>query len=437
MGKIITIPYRPRNWAKQLHEGKERWKVLVLHRRAGKTTAVLNHLQRDALSIKRSKFAYIGPTYKQAKLIAWDLIKQYSRMIPGIQYNEAELKVTYPNNSQLYLFGSENVDALRGIGLWGAGLDENSQQPSNLFSEVISKCLADHLGYCIWLGTPKGKNQFYQTFETAKNSKDWLAIFKTIDDSLAEETGETIDNLRIALEDDRRLVEQSQMTEEEFQQEWFCSFEASIKGAYYARQIVKIREQGRYKLIPYDEALKVYTVWDLGVGQQLAIGFYQKTGNEVKMIDCWQGNNDEGIIHGIKTIQSKPYIYGSHFAPHDINAKEEMTGKTRKDTAKELGFTFVEVPKISVDDGIERGKLFFSKLWVSTACEQWLDAISQYREIWDDKRGCFTGKPYHDWTSHYADVHRYASLVEDQFTNEEDYSFVFRETTKNDIYSGI
>lgn len=437
MAKKITINYLPRNWAKLLHDCKKRWMVLVLHRRAGKTTAVLNHLQRSALMKAKTKYAYIAPTYKQAKLIAWDIIKEYARCIPNIKYNESELKVIYPNGSTLTLFGSENIDALRGIALWGCGLDENSQQPSSLFGEVISKCLADNLGYCIWLGTPKGKNQFHKTYTNAQKNEDWLAILRTIDDSVEKEEGEVIDNLKIALEDDKKLVAQGEMTQEEVDQEWYCSFEASIKGAYYVRQIATLREDGRYKLIPYDEALKVHTVWDLGVGNQLAIGFYQRSGSDIKMIDYWQGKNDEGIIHGIKAVQNKPYIYGSHFAPHDINAREESTGKTRKDLASDLGFEFEDVPRVGVNDGIERGKLMFSRLWVSTKCEGWFDAVSQYRQHWDDTRGCFIDKPYHDWTSHPADVHRYASLVEDQMLNEDDFYETVLTHTRDNINSGI
>ena len=419
MAKVITINYLPRNWAKLLHDCTLRWMVLVLHRRAGKTTAAVNHLQRDALRKAKTKYAYIAPTYKQAKLIAWDIIKEYSRPIPGVKYNESELRVTYPNGSTITLFGSENIDALRGIALWGCALDENSQQPSGLFGEIISKCLADNLGYCIWLGTPKGKNQFFRTFENAKTNEDWLAILRTIEDSIEQEEGKTIENLKIALEDDKKLVKQGEITQEELDQEWYCSFEAAIKGAYYAKQVAKLRSDGRYKVVPYDPALKVYTVWDLGVGTNLAIGFYQKTGNEPKMIDCWHGSNDDGIIHGIKACQNKEYVYGGHFAPHDIRAKEEMTGKTRLATAKSFGFNFQVVPSVSVDDGIEKGRLFMAKLWVNSAnCEEWLDAVAQYRQVWDDKRGCFVDKPYHDWTSHYADVHRYASLVEDLMTNE-------------------
>lgn len=415
----IKIPYKPREWAKQLHECTKRWMVLVLHRRAGKTVAVVNHLQRDALKIPGSKYAYIAPTYKQAKLIAWEIFKKYSACVPGVEYNESELSIKYPNGSKIYLFGSENVDALRGISLWGGCQDESSQQPSNLFSEVISKCLADHLGYWIWLGTPKGKNQFFKTYTNARGSEDHMAILRTIDDTLRDEVGETVTNLGHALEDDRKLVALGEMTQEEFDQEWYCSFEAAIKGAYYARELAQARRDGRIKIVPYDPMLPVFDVWDLGVGQKLAIGLYQRFGSELRMIDYWEGSNNDGIPQAIKALKEKPYIYGKHFAPHDIRHTDVGTGKTRLETAEALQWKFEVVPSMKVDDGINAGKLFFSRLWIDEQrCAHWLDAMAQYRQEWDESKGMFKEKPEHDWTSHPADVHRYAALVEKEMINE-------------------
>lgn len=342
-----------------------------------------------------------------------------ARDIPGVEYNESELVVKYPNGSRLFLAGSDNPDSLRGIALWGVGFDEYPQQPSNIFSEIISKCLADHLGYAIFFGTPKGKNDFYRIYKNAKENKEWTVIFRTVDDSIRDEEGETIDNLKIALEDDKKLVEQGLMTDDEFNQEWYCSFDASVKGAYYAREIREARDKGRVKVVPYDTALKVHTVWDLGVGKNLACGFYQATMNERRMIDYWEGNPTDGLQQAAVMLQNKGYLYGKHFAPHDINAKEITTGKSRLDTAREFGIYFEVVPSISLESGIEKGRLFWSKLWVDeNNCSVWLDAISQYRQEWDDRKGCFIEKPVHDWTSHPGDVHRYAALVENLMTND-------------------
>src|SRR3990167_8361919 len=196
----IKIPYKQRRWAVSFHESFRRFLVLVLHRRAGKTTAIINHQQRaatdDAWEGRRMKellpslgtkdlskllhdrlYGIIYPTYKQAKLVAWEMLKYYSRNIPGVRTNESELSVRYPNNSKLQLFGSEDPDALRGTAFWGLAFDEYGHQPSKIFSEVLSKSLADHLGFAIFAGTIQGKNQLYKTHEIAvANDKDYFSL---------------------------------------------------------------------------------------------------------------------------------------------------------------------------------------------------------------------------------------------------------------------
>ena len=421
MVEIKRIPYKPRMWAKSFHGSTKRWIVLVLHRRAGKTTAILNHLQRDALKVLKSNYAFIAPTYKQAKRIAWDILKEISREIVGMDWNEAELTAKYPNGSKIFLAGSENVDAFRGIALWGGAQDESAQQPPNLFTEVMSKALADHLGYWIWAGTPKGKNDFWRTYNAGlQNLEDWTVVYQTIDKTLETESGEVVDNLRVALEDDKRLVAIGKMTNDEFMQEWYNSFEAAIKGAYYMQEIAEARNHGRIMPVPYDKELAVHTVTDLGVGRQLACGFYQASGPFVRMIDSWTGTDDgkEGIPELIKMFNAKPYLYGKHFAPHDIKATDIGTGKTRWEIASELGVDFEEIPMIPVIEGIKSGQLFWSKLYIDDKkCEFFIDAISQYRSEWNEDKQMFGDKPNHDWTSHYADVHRYASIVAPEFDN--------------------
>lgn len=418
--KIVKIDYCPRNWAKLFHSTKKRWRVLVTHRRCGKTTAILNHLQRDAVQTPKSQYAYLAPTYRQAKRIAWEILKNISRPIPNTIVNESELTVTYFNGSKIFLAGSENIDALRGISLWGGAQDEDAQQPANLFSEVISKCLADHLGYWIFAGTPKGKNHFFKTKMTAEtNPDDFELIVRTIDDSIANETGQTIENLKTALADDKRLVEQGLMTQEEFNQEWYCSFEAPVKGAYYAVEIERLRKEGRFTTIPHDPSQPVYTVCDLGVGSSFAQGFYQKVNGQVRMIDFWIGTNKDGMPEMALNLRNKPYIYAKHFAPHDIMSTDIGTGKSRLETARNLGIEFEVVPRMKVDDGINAGRIFFNRLWVNApTCESWLDAVSMYKQEFDEDTNMYKQKPLHDWTSHYADVHRYAALVEDQFMSE-------------------
>lgn len=437
----IKIPYRPRNWAREVHElvrsgvaaakplfGSKlirppRWAVLVLHRRAGKTTAAFNHLQRDALNNPGTRYAYIAPTYKQAKRIVWGMAKHYSENIPGIKYNESELLITYANGSEIMILGANQPDSLRGIALWGCFLDEYSQMSPLLFTEIISKCLADHLGYCIFGGTPKGKGHFYRIYQVAlKNPEDWVLAYKTIDQSLEEESGPTIDALRIALEDDRKLVKQGLMTEDEFQQEWYCSFEAAIKGAVYLKQLAEMRKtKGRICRALYDPLLPVYTVWDLGISKSdaMAVGFFQTVGKEVRWIDYLE-TLQIGLPGTIEQVLKKKYTYAKHFAPHDIKHKEVGTGKTRLTTSEALGISFQVVPKIGLDDGIDQARAFLTRLIVDPdTCETGLDFLGQYHYEYDEKRGMFTKNPVHDFTSHCADMIRYAAVICDEM--EPDY----------------
>lgn len=450
----VIIPYTPRKWAEPFHETFKRFIALVLHRRAGKTTGIINHLQRSATDdelercrlkflapqltdvqitelLRNRVYGHILPTYKQAKVVAWDMLKYFASPIPGIKPNEQELSIRYPNGSKLSLFGADNPDSLRGIPFWGLGFDEYSQHPPNIFSEVLSKSLADHLGYAIFAGTIIGKNQLYKTHEiAAANPEDWFALWQDVDKSLHTEEGATIELLKIAIEDDRKLVAQGMMTQEEFDQEWYLSPTAAIKGAIYGQQLGLLRQKGRIKQVDYDPALKVHIVCDLGVGQAFGAGFYQRVGTETRMIDFWQGTETDGIPQALRAFQNKPYLYGKLFLPHDAEATSIDTGKTRVATIKEL-WPSVEVsivPKISIDDGIDKGKAMFSRLYVDEKnCEVWLDTVAQYKYDRDDKKGMFKETPLHDWTSHAADVHRYAAVIEDQMTNEEDWSATIQE----------
>ena len=186
--------------------------------------------------------------------------------------------------------------------------DEYSQQPSNIFTEIIRPALADNKGYAIWIGTPKGKNDFWQLYEKAKVDPSWMYILLRASQSKL-----------IAAEE---LLDASKgMTEDEYLQEFECSFEANIKGAYYGEQLNQAREEARITSVPYDEHLKVSTWWDLGIGDSTAILFFQKYGHEWRMIDCYE-NSGEGLAHYIKILDKRGYLYDTHYAPHDIMVRE-------------------------------------------------------------------------------------------------------------------
>ena len=432
----ITIPYAPRMWARKLHISYRRWSALILHRRAGKTTAILNHHQRAAMDdawemarlrfllpdadesflrplLKRRVYWHVMPTLKQARLVAWDMLKEFSRPIPGCKPNESEMSVKYPNGNRLQLIGADDPDSLRGPALSGLSLDEYSQIPSNAFGEVLSKALGDHLGYCIFSGTIKGKDQLYQTYQAAKTQPEWYAVWQDIDVSLSTESGPTLTALRQAMTDDLKLIELGVMTQAEFDQEWYLSPEAAIKGAFYLDQMTAAKREGRITRVPYDAAIPVDTDWDLGMDDLLVIWFSQSTrSGEVRLIDYYE-TADKGIPQVASELREKPYAYGTHWAPHDIAVRELGTGKSRLEVAREHGIKFQITPRLhgekgfEVSEGIKAVRLLLSRCWFDEQkCERGLEALRHYKSNFNQQLDQFTGVPTHDRASHGSDAFR-------------------------------
>lgn len=437
-GDVVVIPYRPRRWARPFHASFARKSVLVLHRRAGKTVGVLNHHQRYALDddlearrlrslepsftdahlkelLRDRHYGHILPTYRQAKLVAWDKLKWYASTIPGAQPNEVDLLIKYPTGSKLQLFGADQPDSLRGAAFSGLSFDEYSQHPPNIYSEVLSKALADHLGYAIFAGTIKGKNQLYQTYQAGKTDPAWFTLWQDVDQSLATEDDASIIAIRRAMQDDRDDVTKGLMSQAEFDQEWYLSPEAAIKGAIYGREIAQLRKRGRITSVPYDPTLPVDTAWDLGVGDATAIWFVQSDySGALRVIDYHEATG-EGLPYYAKVLQAKGYLYGTHYAPHDIENKEFGSGRTRLETAAGLGLPMTVVPKFSLEDGINAARMLLPKCWFDeTACEAGLEALTQYRWGFNEQLHEQKQTPVHDWASHGADAWRYLALR--QFT---------------------
>lgn len=430
----VIIPYKPRNWARLLHNSLKRFSAIVLHRRAGKTTAVINHHQRyamdDALEAKRLRFlkpdltdaqvtellsppggrhyGHVMPARNQAKLVVWDKLKFYAQAIPGIKINESELLIKYPTGHKVQLFGADDPDALRGPAFSGLSFDEYSQQPRNIFSEVLSKALGDHLGYAIFLGTIKGKDHLYQTWDAFKDDPTNFALWQDIDKSLSTEDGITIQLLEQAMEDDRKLVGQGLMTQDEFDQEWFLSTDAAIQGAYYIKEMSTAKKDGRITRVPIEPTLPVDTDWDLGVDDYMSIVFSQSLrSGEVRVIDFYEASG-EGFPHYIQILREKGYLYGKHHPPHDIAVREMGSGKSRKDVAASLGLKFEEpVTALSLADGIDATRLFLAKCWFDEAKTGTLiECLRHYRKSYNQKLDQFTSTPVHDRYSHGADAFR-------------------------------
>ena len=394
----VIIPYKPRGLQKFLHNQipKSRFNVIVAHRRSGKTVLCINHLIRAALTNPQPnpRYAFIAPTFKQGKSTAWDYIKNYSRNIPYIKFNESELRCDFPNGARITILGAENDQALRGIFLDGCVFDETQSISPALFPEIIRPALADRKGWCIFIGTPKGQNYFYKLHKQAETEKGWWTeVYK------ASKTK--------VLDNEELTAAQRVMSKDLYEQEFECSFQAAITGSYYGKIIEELEKSNRITEVPYDENLKTETWWDLGLKDSTAIWFVQRLQNELRVIDYYE-NSGEGLDFYADIIDSKPYKYDRHIAPHDIKVRElGAYGKSRLETALELGISFDVSPKLSIEDGIEMVRKTLPQCYFDkNKTYQGTEALKAYQKKWDEKNQCFKNRPTHNFASHPSDAFR-------------------------------
>jgi hypothetical protein len=404
----VTIPYCPRPWQREVHKAMEgrRFGVLVCHRRFGKTVLAVNHLLKGALTCPRlrPRFGYIAPTYTQGKSTSFDYFKYYANPIPERTINQSELRVDLPNGGQTRIYGGDNPDSLRGLYFDGVVLDEYGLHGSKTFSEVVGPTLVDRGGSALFLGTPNGKNQFYDIAEhakaeQAKGNPDWFyAEYK------ASQTGLL----------DARYLESAKavMTEDEYEQEFECSFTAAVKGSIYGKEIAAAAS--RIMTVPYDPALPVDTDWDLGMGDAMAVWFSQSTrSGEVRLID-YHETSGEGFPQLAQVLRQKGYVYGTHWAPHDIVVRDiSAGGKTRQEVAKGFGIAFEATPRIhqgsgqEVEEGIHAVRMLLPRCYFDKEkTKVGLEALQHYRRDYNERLNEFKATPVHDWSSHAADAFR-------------------------------
>lgn len=404
MARVIEvtqeIAYKPREQVKAFHNRSERFAVIVAHRRFGKTVAAINDLIRACFEVDlpNVRVAYIAPYLSQAKAIAWDYLLEYTQDIPEIKVNIAELRIDFPNGSRIRLFGADNYNAMRGLYMDAVVLDEPADFPASAWPTVIRPCIVDRKGKATFIGTPKGKNEFWEIFNSAKDDPNWFTgFYKASETDILDQ--DELDEARRAMGDDR------------YEQEFECSFEAAIQGAYYAKEMKDATEDGRISRVPYDPAASVITAFDLGIGDSTAIWFAQYIGQEIHIIDYYE-NSGVGLDHYAKVLFDKGYHYEQHILPHDVQVKELGTGKSRLETLDALGIRNIEIaPKLGVDDGIQAARSMLARCWFDEEnCGRGIEALRQYRRDFDEKLKSWRGRPLHDWTSHGADAFRYLAV---------------------------
>ena len=405
----LLSPYVPREIFKDFHRRKARWAIAVAHRRAGKTVACVNELMLRAgrCRFPDARLAYIAPHLKQAKDIAWTYLKDHTGFIPGRRVSESELWVELPGGSRIRLYGADNPDILRGIYLDGVVLDEIADMDPTLWPRVIRPLLADRGGWASFIGTPRGKNHFHRLWTQSAGDPDWYRL-----ELKASET-RLLDAKELA--DARKM-----MTDDEYAQEFECSFDAAVRGAYYGKEILALEQAKPPQIgrVPHEPALAVHTAWDLGVKDSTVIWFVQVCGGETRIIDVVKGEG-VGLAWYANALFERPalhghvgnWVWGNHYLPHDAEVRELGTGKTRVEMLAELGISATICPNIPVEDGIQAVRAMLPNCWFDAErCKHGIEALRMHRCEYDEKRRTLKLQPWHDWTSDYADAFRYFAV---------------------------
>lgn len=402
MGEIV-IPYKPREHQLKVHElldGK-RFAVVVAHRRFGKTVAALNHLIREAVLNEKEtpRYAYIAPTYGQAKRVAWDYLVKYTTPLGGTN-NISELRVDFWGR-RIQLYGSDNPDSLRGQFFDGVIIDEVGDQNPKIWTDIVRPALTDRKGWCLFIGTPKGHNHFKELRDRAEKEEGWgLLEFKASETGVVDET-----ELKAA---------KNEMGEDKYRQEFECSFDAAVEGSYYGTMLNELEEKKHMQEIPREELSRTFTAWDLGMGDSTSIWVAQLVGTEVRLIDYYE-NHGVGLDHYVKWIKDNDYSKAEHILPHDVRVRELGTGKSRLEMLEDSGLEVKIAPRMGLDDGIQSVRRLLPRCWFNVPkVQNGLNCLRNYRRDYDEKRKIFYERPLHDWSSHGSDSFRYLALGLDE-----------------------
>ncbi len=398
--------------------------VAVWHRRGGKDKTAWNVMVREAFKVP-GVYYYFFPSFTQGRKVLWDGIDPRTNMkfidhIPpdAIEaINNTEMKITlkapkgYDHGSIIQIVGTDNYNAIMGTNPKGCVFSEYALQDPRAW-DYIRPILLENDGWAFFIYTPRGHNHGKRMSDKAMANPDWFHEILTVRDTVKAP------GVPVISQDQIEAERQAGMDDDLIDQEFGCSFEASVPGAYWGKQLRIAREQGRICKVPVDHTLPVHTFWDLGMDDQTTIWFIQFAVREIWAVGYYS-NNNEDPVHYVNFIRdwrdARNCTLGMTVLPHDGNTRARQTKKTYKHILKvdyhmgDVRCMHVPATKMAPINAV---RMMFPRLWIDVdECEDGIDCLSNYRKELKEKESGdlshqrkFGDHPVHDWSSHGAEA---------------------------------
>ena len=406
--KLVTLPFCPRAWQRPLLDSTAQRIVAVVHRRAGKSTAFVWRGLRKALTHQRDhipehrrnlkldppRVIHVLPqqvSWKRTGL--WDKVARAAAEIPGAEVFKSEMRIVLPNGGVYQCGGMDKPDSWRG-GLADEVIeDEADDVIASGLDMVIEPMLADYDGTRVKIGTPKGNGRLAQAYHDAGADPTAERFLLPYTKTGALDARQ-IERLRKDLDD------------EEFAQELECSFTAPNSGSYYGKWLDAVVARGGVTKVTYDPKLPVYTCWDLGIDDSTAIWFFQRSpGGEWRFLE-YHEDSGQGLDAYAKLLHQKPYVYGRHYLPHDVEVRELTRGQSRRQYLVGIGVKPIHVvPASNPADRVSAVRNILPRAFFDAeGCAIGLKMLRAYRRQWNEHMGVWRAEPVHDAASHCADA---------------------------------
>lgn len=427
MAKTITLPasgWRPRAYQlpvwSYLERGGKRAEC-IWHRRSGKDEVAL-HWAATAAFERPATYWHMLPEAAQGRRAIWEAVNPHSgrrRIDEAFPHElrettrENEMMIRFKSGSALHIVGSDNFNSLVGSPPAGVVFSEWALADPAAWG-FLRPILAENNGWALFITTPRGNNHAKTMLDAARADPAWFT------EILPATATEVFTPAQLATEKREYMAQFGRdQGRALFEQEYLCSFEAAVLGAFYAEELRLAREAGRIGVVPVDRMVPVHTSWDLGFTDATAIWFIQVVGREVRLVD-YHEESGAGLDHYARVLDEKRAAHGwrygggtdaapqaQHWFPHDVEVNELSTGVSRAATLRTLGIAPTVVPAANVLDGINATRRLLARAFVDeTRCARGLAALQAYRREWDEATRTFKPRPLHDWSSHGADALR-------------------------------